>query len=81
MTSRNLLDMDFYRRIIGRLRVMKDRYNQIDKQYENVKCPIKKKVFEARLKEIALCISEIEFIKNNIEDDSKEQSLKRVNGF
>ena len=73
MTSHKLLDMDFYRRIVGRLRAIKDRQKQIYTHYENTKCPIKKKVFEARLKEIALCISEIEFIKNNVEDDFKEQ--------
>ena len=73
MTSHKLLDMDFYRRINGRLCAIKDKYKQINKHYKATVCPIKKKVFEARLKEIALCISEIEFIKNNIEDDSKEQ--------
>ena len=73
MTNSKLLKYDFYRRINGRLCAIKDKYNQMYKHYKNEKCPIKKKIFEARLKEIALCISEIEFIKNNVEDDFREQ--------
>ena len=73
MTHSKLLEYDFYRRIIGRLCAIKDRYRQVNMHYKATTCTIKKKVFEARLKEIALCISEIEFIKNNIEDDLKEQ--------
>lgn len=73
MTNSKLLEYDFYRRIVGRLCAIKDRYKQVNTHYKATTCPIKKKVFEARLKEIALCISEIEFIKNNIEDDFKEQ--------
>ena len=71
MTSSKLLEYDFYRRINGRLCAIKNKYKQINKHYESTICPIKKKVFEARLKEIALCISEIEFIKNNVEDEAK----------
>ena len=72
MTLEKLQEYDFYKRINGRLRAIRNKYVQVNNNYEETKCPIKKKVFEARLKEISLCISEIEFIKNNIEDDIKD---------
>ncbi len=69
-------EFDFFRRIDGRLRVQKQRLIQVmnSSQSEKIqKVSNKLDSYKTKILEIQNCISEMEFIRNNIIDDFYER--------
>lgn len=69
-------EFDFFRRIDGRLRVQKQRLIQVmnSSQTEKIqKVSNKLDSYKTKILEIQNCISEMEFIRNNIIDDFYER--------
>ena len=69
-------EFDFFRRIDGRLRVQKQRLTQVlnSSQSEKIqKVSNKLDSYKTKILEIQNCISEMEFIRNNIIDDFYER--------
>lgn len=62
-------EFDFFRRIDGRLSVQLNRLKQLKDSLVNVIDKRKIHSINERIYEINICISEIEFIKNNIIDN------------
>ena len=69
-------EFDFFRRIDGRLRVQKQRLTQVLNSSQSEKIQkVSKKLdsYKTKILEIQNCISEMEFIRNNIIDDFYER--------
>ena len=69
-------EFDFFRRLDGRLRVQKQRLSQVKKSSEAEKVQkVSNKLdsYKTKISEIQECISEMEFIRNNIIDDFYEK--------
>lgn len=71
-------EFDFFRRLDGRLLVQKQRLTQIQYAMLDEKIQTNKNkmsVYNTKIIEINNCISEIEFIRNNIIDDFYDKGI------
>ena len=69
-------EFDFFRRLDGRLMVQKQRLTQIRGAMSAEKIQTNKNkinLYNTKIEEVNNCISEIEFIRNNIIDDFYEK--------
>ena len=69
-------EFDFFRRIDGRLSVQQNRLKQLKDSLVNVIDKKKIHLINERISEINICISEMEFIKNNIIDDFMREDIE-----
>lgn len=76
ITQRLSNEFDFFRRLDGRLRVQRQRLQQVKTSSEAEKVQkVSNKLdsYKTKILEIQYCISEMEFIRNNIIDDFFER--------